>query len=155
VGKLELPQPFVMYLRLISFLLATSAAFNCVAAEPASSDCTQLSTAAEGDCLVREYKGATELLDQRVQQLVSSARGAEVRFSTPELAQSRRQAVSKAILEAHGAWKKQVEAECGTLLEASYGIGNGGPNADLQCRISMTYERIGHLGSADAYAWLR
>ena len=105
--------------------------------------------------MAREYKGASALLDAKIRQVVDSAKSADLGFSNPEIAQSRRQSVLKVILDANRAWKSQVEAECGTLLVASYGIGNGGPNADLQCRIAMTYERINYLSSAPAYAWLR
>ena len=103
----------------------------------------------------REYKGAAALLDQKLQQVTEAAKTVDVGFTNPALAQSARQSVLKAIRDAQRAWQSQMQAECGTLLEASFGIGNGGGNADTACRIEMTYQRINYLSSAESYAWLR
>lgn len=147
----------MFYMRKLSIFLLLSllGALDCSAADRVPSDCDQLTGAALGDCLSREYKGAAALLDQRLQQVIQAAETVDLGFTNPELTQSARQKVLKAIRDAHHAWQNQMQAECGTLLEASFGIGNGGGNADTACRIEMTYERINYLGAAESYAWLR
>ncbi len=146
---------FAMQKLSIFLLLFVTIASNCSAADQAPGDCNQLSGSALGDCLSREYRGAAALLDQKLQQLIEVAEVVDLGFTNPAIAQSTRQSVLKAIRDAHRAWNTQMEVECGPLLEASFGIGNGGGNAGTACRIDMTYQRVNYLGSAQSYAWLR
>ncbi|NRF72417.1 DUF1311 domain-containing protein [Aquincola sp. S2] len=117
-------------------------------------DGERLSTADEGFCLATEYDQASKLLSGKIRQLLELAASADTGFSDPKYVKERRAAFVQAIRESQNSWRRLVEAECSVLVVGSFGIGNGGENAAVQCKIDRTYERIGHLSKTEAYRWL-
>ena len=143
--------PIRTVLALASLLVV--AQLHCRAAEE-SCDNPNLSHSDQVDCLAREYKATDSLLQQKMTQILKNASTVDVGFSRPEAEKAQREKIILAIREADKHWRATVETECGVLVEASFGTGNGSMDASLECRISRTSERIKQLSVADAYSWL-
>lgn len=119
-----------------------------------SADCEELSTALKYPCLAKEYKVIDGLLVSKVKQLLESAQPADAGAFSPEVNADKRKKILAAIRSADRNWRQMAEAECGVLVDESFGMGNGGGIGALECRIQRTSERIRHLSKDYAYSWL-
>jgi len=116
--------------------------------------CYSLSTFEEVECLHKEYKSVDALLKQKVAQLIKMAAPRDMLGAPKERVDARRRELQDAIRRADVLWRESLKVECDTLVEASFGLGNGGSAGSLACRIGRTYDRIKFLSASEAYQWL-
>ena len=114
----------------------------------------QLSHTQASDCLAKEYRDVDTLLQQKLSQLISIAEPVDMSSAPAARVQAKRRQIQDAIRQADAQWRKSLEVECDTLLEASYGLGNGWDIASYECRLTRTRERIKFLSQSPSYAWL-
>lgn len=116
--------------------------------------CSQVSGAAEGECLQQVL--ATE--ERSLSRVMTSLRAGIARHTfwhtSQEMNRDARERVLKALSEADTAWRRLVAAECGDLLDGSYTGGNGGINAGLRCTIDRTRSRLVDIRKSEPYQWI-
>ncbi|WP_375140811.1 lysozyme inhibitor LprI family protein [Inhella proteolytica] len=139
-----------IFLALFSFYFAKSA----VAQEFTACALHDLSHLEASKCLGKEYRELDKLLKQKVTFLVESATPVDMSGRPPEQVQAARQRIQDAIRQADVSWRRNLQFECDTLIEASYGLGNGWDIDSFECRITKTRDRIKFLSTSTSYAWI-
>lgn len=141
-------------IRLLIALIAILVSVAARSEEFTTCPLDQLSHVQASKCLEKEYRGTDALLKRKVAQLVEIAEPVDVSYAAVDIVQAKRRQIQDAIRQADALWRKNLQAECDTLIEASFGLGNGWDIDSYECRLTRTRERIKFLSVSPSYSWL-
>ena len=105
-------------------------------------------------CLSSKYKEVDVLLKTKMDQLLGNAMIVDVGVDQPKLIKRIRHDLINALRQSDTQWRALLDTECSKLVVFSYGTGSYADIGMLECRISLTNNRLKYISVSDPYAWL-